>query len=66
LETPHDPEHPVVKAVVAWIGVGLSYLGIHQWSDLAAIMASIYTAWLIAEKAWSVWKRHQDRHSDRH
>ena len=52
----HDPEHPVMKAAIAWMGVGLSYLGIHTWSDLAAVLASIYTAWLILEKAYRLWK----------
>lgn len=52
----HDPEHPVVKAAIAWAGVGLSYMGIHAWSDVAAVLASIYTAWLLAEKAYRMWK----------
>lgn len=51
-----DHEHPVIKAAIAWFLTGLSYVGIHQWSDLAAILACIYTAWLIFEKAWKMWK----------
>lgn len=50
------PDHPVIKATIAWFGVGLSYLGIHQWSDMAAVLATIYTAWLLLEKGYRTWK----------
>ena len=38
-----------VKASLAWLGWLLSRLGIERWSDVAAVLASIYTALLIAE-----------------
>lgn len=45
-------EYPVVKAAVAWFGVGLAHLGINTWSDAAAVAATIYTLLLIADWIW--------------
>ena len=42
------------KAGIAWGGVALAKAGIHTWSDIAAIMATIYTALLIAGWVWRV------------
>lgn len=50
-------EHPVVKAVIAWVGVGLAHLGINTWSDAAAVAATIYTLLLIVDWIWKKWKR---------
>ena len=50
-------EHPFIKAGLAWLGVVFSYLGIHTWSDVAAMMASIYSAFLIGDWLWKKWQR---------
>ena len=39
----------VIKTFVAWGGVVLAHLGIERWSDLAAMLASIYSFFLICE-----------------
>lgn len=49
-------EHPVVKAGIAWLGVGLSHLGINTWSDAAAVAATVYTLILIADWGWKKWR----------
>ncbi|MGK3946827.1 hypothetical protein ABK046_51740, partial [Streptomyces caeruleatus] len=48
-----------MKAGSAWIVVAFSKLGITNWSDLAAVLASIYTTLLIIDWLWkkfSVWR----------
>lgn len=45
------------KAATAWLGVGLSKAGINTWSDVAAVLASIYTALLILGWLWRAWVR---------
>lgn len=45
------------KAGIAWVGVGLAKLGIHQWSDFAAVLAALYTFLLICEWVWKRWKK---------
>lgn len=44
------------KAGLAWVGVLLAKLGIHQWSDAAAVAATLYTVILIGEWCWKKWK----------
>lgn len=46
----------VFKAAIAWGGVMLSHLGIEHWSDLAAMLASLYTFVLLCEWAVRRWK----------
>jgi hypothetical protein len=47
----------VVKACIAWIGVLFGKAGIHTWSDLAAVLAAIYTSILISDWLYKKWKR---------
>jgi hypothetical protein len=49
--------NPLAKVVAAWLGVWLSRLGIHTWSDAAAVVATIYTLLLIADWCWKKWGR---------
>ena len=58
MDAHHDTSTMAVKAGLAWIGVGLSYLGIEKWSDFAAMLASLYTVILICE--W-IYKRIKHR-----
>ena len=51
-----DDGHPVIRACVAWIGVGISHLGIHTWSDAAAVVATVYTGLLIVDWCLRRWK----------
>ena len=48
----NDDQIAVIKAGVAWFGVGvakgLNNVGIHSWSDFAAMCAAIYSLMLIA------------------
>lgn len=53
-----DDHSSPMKAGLAWIGVALAKLGIHTWSDIAAVMAAVYTGLLIIE--W-FWKRKKGR-----
>lgn len=39
----------IVKSGVAWIGVGLSHLGITHWSDVAAVLTTVYTSVLLVD-----------------
>lgn len=55
----HDTKASASKAGAAWFGVFLSHLGIHSWSDLAAVLAAIYSALLICEWCWKRWKARQ-------
>jgi hypothetical protein len=50
-------DHSTIKVGTVWFGVYLGKLGIHTWSDLAAIVATVYTLILIADWAWRVLKR---------
>jgi hypothetical protein len=52
-----DDHSSPVKAGLAWVGVGLAKLGIHTWSDIAAVAATIYTALLIIEWCHKRWKK---------
>ena len=56
---PSDPgaASGVVKAGIAWGGVLFSKAGIHTWSDVAAVMASVYTALLIVAWVWRAVRR---------
>lgn len=58
-KTPADPSAaaPVVHAGIAWGGVLFSKAGINTWSDVAAVLASVYTALLIVRWFWSVFVR---------
>lgn len=46
-----------VKAGIAWGGVLFSKAGIHTWSDVAAVMAAVYTALLIVAWVWRAIRR---------
>jgi hypothetical protein len=46
----------VLKAVSAWGAVVLAHLGIGHWSDLAAMLASLYTFILLCEWAVKRWR----------
>lgn len=54
-----DPSSPAsaAKAGVVWVGVAVGKLGIHTWSDVAAIMAAVYSGLLIVGWLWRVWAR---------
>lgn len=45
------------KAGIAWVGVYVGKLGIHTWSDVAAIMAAVYSGLLIVGWVWRAWVR---------
>lgn len=52
--------HGPAGAALAWLGVLLSKLGIHGWSDMAAIATTIFTVLLIADwcfKKFKAWRR---------
>ena len=56
-----DAQHnAIVKASVAWSGVGLSkYLdaiGVSSWGDFAAMLAAIYSLFLIIDFLWKKWQ----------
>lgn len=44
-----DTKASAAKAGVAWTGVYLAKLGITTWSDIAALLAAIYSLLLIGE-----------------
>jgi hypothetical protein len=47
------------KAGVAWFGVWLGKMGINTWSDVAALLAAVYSALLIAgwfHRRWARWR----------
>ena len=46
-----------IKAGVAWGGVAFAKLGIQTWSDVAAVMATIYTSLLIVAWVWRAVRR---------
>lgn len=52
--SPHDPSaaSSAAKAGVAWVGVMFGKAGISTWSDLAAVLAALYSALLIAGWVW--------------
>jgi len=52
-----DQEHGIVKASLAWLGVGLSKLGIHGWSDMAAVVTTIFTLLLIFDWCLKKWRK---------
>lgn len=54
-----DPSVPAsaAKAGVAWGGVAFAKLGIQTWSDVAAVMATIYTSLLIVAWVWRAVRR---------
>lgn len=47
----------VAKAGLAWGGVALGKAGITTWSDVAAVLASLYTALLIVAWVWRAVRR---------
>jgi hypothetical protein len=57
---PTDPKAQAGSAAAAWGGAGIAWvlerLGIHAWSDVAAIVATVYTLMLIADWCWKKWK----------
>lgn len=56
----HDSKVGAMKAGAAWGGVGISkYLeaiGVSSWGDLAAMLAAIYSLFLIVDWMWKKWK----------
>lgn len=52
----NDTAQSTVKAGIAWLGVGISHLGIHTWSDAAAVAATIYTLLLIVDWCRKKWR----------
>lgn len=57
MSEPIETHATVAKAATAWGGVGLANLGIHNWSDAAAVVATIYTLILICEWCWKKFLR---------
>lgn len=60
---PLDSSGSALRVLPAYGGTGISYylhaLGIHNWSDLAALLTAIYSACLIIDwlyRRWKVWK----------
>lgn len=53
---PQDPQAQAASAGFAWGGAGIAWLlervGVHAWSDVAAIAATIYTGCLIVDWVW--------------
>ena len=54
-------DHPIAKVGLSWFGVFLAKLGIQTWSDVAAVVATIYTVILIADWCLKRWKRRSER-----
>jgi hypothetical protein len=56
----NDDKASVIKAGVAWGGVWiarfLDAFGIHSWGDFAAMLASVYSAFLIFEWLRKQWR----------
>lgn len=54
-----EQRHPFMKAGIAWGGVGFSKwlesFGISSWGDLAAMLAAIYSLFLILDWLWKKW-----------
>lgn len=55
-----NDESSFLKAGIAWFGVGISRLlesiGIHSWGDFAAMLAAVYSAFLIFEWLRKQWR----------
>lgn len=55
----NEQNNPVLKAGVAWSGVGFSKwlesAGINSWGDFAAMMAAIYSLFLIVDWLYKKW-----------
>lgn len=47
----------VAKAGAIWVGVALGKAGVQTWSDLAAMLAAVYSAILIVAWFWRAIKR---------
>jgi hypothetical protein len=60
-----DQDAVAVKAITVWGGVGvskwLSAIGINNWGDFAAAVASVWTVLLIADWLWKKWKKRRGR-----
>jgi hypothetical protein len=52
-----DSAAPVAKAGIAWFGVAFAKAGITTWSDVAAVLAAVYSALLIAGWLWRAFVR---------
>lgn len=61
----HDPKTQAASAGFAWAGVGVSKwlesIGIHAWSDVAAMAATIYSALLIFDWCRKRWANRKSR-----
>jgi hypothetical protein len=53
----HETKMAAVKGASAWAAVGLAKIGVHQWSDVAAMLAALYSLLLICEWCWKKWRR---------
>lgn len=47
----------VAKAGAIWMGVALGKAGVQTWSDLAAMLAAVYSAILIVAWVWRAVRR---------
>lgn len=52
-----DLRNDTAHSLGTWALVGLSKVGVHSWSDLAAMLAAVYSALLIVRWIWLVWCR---------
>jgi hypothetical protein len=52
-----ETKDAALKVGASWAGVWLSKIGIHTWSDFAAVLTSILTLMMIVEWLWKRWKR---------
>lgn len=57
---PHSPQTQAASAAAAWSGVGLAkyleFVGVHAWSDVAAMAATLYTVLLIVNWIRKEWR----------
>lgn len=57
---PTEPRQQAASAAAAWgvtgLSKGLEALGVHAWSDAAAMVATLYTLILIADWCLKKWR----------
>ena len=58
----HQPAMKVVSVWVAW----LASVGVNSWTDVAAMLAALYSVLLIVEWLWkrAKWGKRRDRRAD--
>lgn len=46
----HESKATATKLTLAWLGVTFSWT--FTWAEFAAMLAAVYTIWLMIERAW--------------